>query len=68
MQDRLFIDKYWPDFSKVLHYRMLDVSSWKIIFNTKYGLKYQKKNAHRALEDIKESMAELQFYMSKVKK
>lgn len=68
MQDRLFIDKYWPNFSKVLHYRMVDVSSWKVIFNTKFGLKYEKKNAHRALEDIKESIAELQFYMSKIKR
>lgn len=68
MQDRLFIDKYWPNFSKVLHYRMVDVSSWKVIFNTKYGLKHEKKNSHRALDDIKESIAELQFYLSKVKK
>ena len=68
MQDRLFIDKYWPQFSKLLHYRMVDVSSWKVIFNTKFELKHQKKNAHRALDDIRESVAELQFYLSKIKK
>ncbi len=63
-QDRLFIDKYFTKFSSILHYRMLDVSSWKIIFNSKLGLKYQKKNSHRALDDIRESVAELQFYIS----
>jgi oligoribonuclease len=62
-QDRLFLDKYFSHFSKELHYRMLDVSSWKIIFNHKYGIKHQKANAHRALDDIKESIEELKFYL-----
>lgn len=65
-QDRLFIDKYFTKFSAMLHYRMLDVSSWKIIFNAKLGLKYDKKNAHRALDDIRESVAELQYYISHI--
>lgn len=67
MQDRLFIDKYWHELSGLLHYRMLDVSSWKIIFNSKYNMKYEKKNAHRALDDIKESISELQFYLNHLK-
>jgi oligoribonuclease len=67
MQDRQFIDKYWPKFSSILHYRMLDVSSWKIIFNNKFQLKHPKKNAHRALEDIHESIGELKFYLSRIK-
>src|SRR5437868_2869475 len=50
MQDRLFIDKYMPDLASRLHYRMLDVSSWKIIFNHKFNYVYQKSNKHRALE------------------
>jgi len=66
-QDRLFIDKYWPGFSAVLHYRMLDVSSWKVIFNSKFGIKYEKNNAHRALDDIQESIAELEFYLNYLK-
>ncbi|PWU16979.1 MAG: oligoribonuclease [Bdellovibrio sp.] len=66
-QDRLFIDKYFTRFSSLLHYRMLDVSSWKIIFNSRYGLKYEKQNAHRALDDIRESVSELQFYVSHVR-
>lgn len=62
-QDRMFIDKYLPGFASLLHYRMLDVSSWKIIFNERWNLKYQKKNAHRALDDIYESIAELKYYL-----
>lgn len=63
-QDRLFIDKYFTTFSRRLHYRMLDVSSWKIIFNNIYQRKYQKKQAHRAIDDIHESIDELKFYLS----
>jgi len=63
-QDRLFITKYFKKLDSQLHYRMLDVSSWKIVFNELYSLKYEKKNAHRALDDIEESVAELKFYLS----
>ncbi len=62
-QDRLFIDKYMHKLAARLHYRMLDVSAWKIVFNNKFGIKYEKKNAHRALDDIQESIAELNFYL-----
>jgi oligoribonuclease len=67
MQDRLFIDKYMPDLASRLHYRMLDVSSWKIIFNHKFNYVYQKSNKHRALEDIRESIQELRHYCDKIK-
>ncbi len=66
-QDRLFIDAQMPNFSDKLHYRMLDVSSWKIIFNNKFGLKHDKQSKHRALDDIHESIAELKFYLSHLK-
>ena len=62
-QDRLFIDKYFLELSARLHYRCLDVSSWKIIFNNKFDRTYKKQNAHRALDDIRESIGELRFYM-----
>ena len=65
-QDRLFIDKYFPKFAARLHYRMLDVSSWKIIFNNKFDFEYRKMNSHRALDDIRESIGELRAYMEKV--
>ena len=62
-QDRLFLDKYFHRFTSLLHYRMLDVSSFKIVFNHKYNIRYQKDNAHRALDDIRESVEELKFYL-----
>lgn len=62
-QDRLFIDRYFKNLSSLLHYRMLDVTSWKLIFQGKYHRAFKKKNTHRSLEDIRESIAELQFYM-----
>lgn len=67
MQDRLFINKYLPKFAGLLHYRMLDVTSWKIVMNTKYGIRHEKRNSHRALDDIKESISELRHYMSFLK-
>lgn len=65
-QDRLFIDAYFKKVSQRLHYRVLDVSSWKIIFNNKFGFHYKKQNAHRALDDIRESIGELRFYIDKI--
>lgn len=65
-QDRLFIDTYFKKVADRLHYRMLDVSSWKIIFNNKLGLLYKKQNAHRALDDIRESIGELRYYIDQI--
>lgn len=65
-QDRLFITKYFKKFNERLHYRSVDVTSWKIVLNEKFKIKYEKKNTHRALDDVGESIAELQFYLSHV--
>jgi oligoribonuclease len=65
--DRRFIDKYLPEFAKRLHYRMIDVSSFKEIFKDKYGIKYEKKDNHRAVEDIFASIEELKTYLALVK-
>lgn len=67
MQDRLFIDKYMPEFASLLHYRMVDVSSWKVILNNKFNFVYRKANNHRALDDIRESIQELRAYCDKIK-
>lgn len=67
-QDRIFINKYMPELAKKLHYRMLDVSSWKVIFNKKFGVKVNKSEKHRALEDVRESIIELKTYMSYIQK
>ena len=64
-QDRRFIDVYFKDFAKMLHYRMLDVTAWKIIMNEVYHVEYQKRDAHRALDDIRESIEELKRYKEK---
>ncbi len=66
-QDRKFIDQWLPRVSKRLHYRMLDVSAWKVVFEGKYGKKFAKPEAHRALEDIRGSIEELRYYLTKVK-
>ncbi len=66
-QDRKFIDNEWPRLSKRLHYRMLDVSAWKVVFEGKYRKKFAKPQTHRALEDIKGSIEELQYYLAKFK-
>lgn len=65
-QDRLFINKYFPTLAKRMHYRMLDVTSWKVIFQSLYKVKFEKKNTHRAIDDIRESIGELRFYMKHV--
>ena len=36
-QDRKFIENEWPKLDKRLHYRMLDVSAWKVVFDGKYN-------------------------------
>ncbi len=63
-QDRKFLDKYWPKAASRLHYRMLDVSSWKLVFNACYNEVVEKKGTHRALDDIRESIGELKHYQS----
>ncbi len=66
-QDRKFIDNEWPRLSERLHYRMLDVSAWKVVFEGKYRKKFAKPEAHRALDDIRGSIEELEYYQKKVK-
>lgn len=62
--DRRFIEAYLPLVAKRLHYRMIDVSSFKEIFRDKYGLAFKKGQTHRAIEDIRESIKELAYYLS----
>jgi oligoribonuclease len=62
--DRNFIKRWWPEVEDVLHYRMLDVSSWKILMQAKYDTSFEKKEVHRAFDDIQASIAELQHYLT----
>ncbi|MGK2896620.1 MAG: oligoribonuclease [Candidatus Saccharimonadales bacterium] len=66
-QDRKFIENEWSRLNDRLHYRMLDVSAWKVVFDGKYSKRFAKPESHRALEDIKGSIEELQYYLGKVK-
>jgi len=66
-QDRKFIENEWPRLNEQLHYRMLDVSAWKVVFEGKYRKKFAKPEAHRALSDIRGSIEELKYYLKKVK-
>ena len=64
-QDRRFLYKYMQNLEAYFHYRYLDVSTLKILAGLwapqiKEG--FQKKGSHQALDDIRESIAELQYY------
>lgn len=65
--DRRFIVNEWPRLDARLHYRMLDVSAWKVVFEGRFRKKFAKPEAHRALSDIRGSIEELQYYLKKVK-
>jgi oligoribonuclease len=64
-QDRRFLLRYMPHIENYLHYRMIDVSSLKTIVQSWYPPEAQQPHrhaAHTALEDIRQSIEELQFY------
>jgi len=65
--DRRFITAQWPRLDARLHYRMLDVSAWKVVFEGKFKKKFAKPEEHRALGDIRGSIMELQYYLGKIK-
>lgn len=64
-QDRMFLMQHMPSVHEYLHYRMIDVSTLKELVRRWYPggpTAPAKANSHRALDDIKESIAELRFY------
>lgn len=65
--DRRFIVFHWPRLDARLHYRMLDVSAWKVVFEGKFKKKFAKPEDHRALADIRGSIMELKYYLTKVR-
>lgn len=64
--DRMFLREYMPRLDQYLHYRIIDVSTVKELckrWNGSLFSKVPKKNlVHRGIDDIKESIQELQFY------
>ena len=65
-QDRRFIRRYMPALDNRLHYRMVDVSTIKELarrwFPQIIAKQKAKKETHRALDDIRESIDELRYY------
>ena len=63
-QDRRFLYKYMPNISNWLNYRNIDVSTVKeLAFRWFPDLpEFQKEEKHQALDDIRESIAELEYY------
>lgn len=66
-QDRKFIEREMPELNKRLHYRMLDVSAWKIYFENALKKKFTKPENHRAIDDINGSIEELKWYLTFLK-
>ncbi len=69
-QDRRFLVKYMPRLESYLHYRTIDVSSVKELvmrwYPTDHKMPRLKDQTHRVMNDIRESIEELQFYRRKV--
>jgi oligoribonuclease len=63
-QDRRFLYKYMPKLSDWLHYRNVDVTSLKELYFRWYPKleEFKKQEKHLALDDIRESIAELEYY------
>jgi oligoribonuclease len=64
--DRRFIERYMPELDRHLHYRIVDVSSLKILADRWYGdaavFPRSAAGEHDALVDIRNSVAELRHY------
>jgi oligoribonuclease len=67
--DRRFLAKYLPEIENYLHYRSVDVSSVKELAKRwfpKSGIDRPNKGGmHRAMDDVRESVRELQYYREK---
>jgi oligoribonuclease len=65
-QDRTFLKKYMPRLNERGHYRMVDVSTLKVLIQAWYPqqpeIYFKKSKEHRALIDIYESIEELRHY------
>ncbi len=68
--DRRFLVKYLPEVDAWFHYRSIDVSTVKELCRRWYTPAYKgapaKAGGHRALDDIRESVAELAYYRSAI--
>ncbi len=68
-QDRRFLARYMPELEAFFHYRNLDVSTLKELARRWQPSVYngfKKANTHQALDDIRESIGELQYYRERM--
>lgn len=63
--DMEFLVAQMPTLAEYFHYRLMDISSFKSLFYAIFGeaAKFPKRGSHDALDDIRESVAELEFYL-----
>ena len=64
-QDRRFMARLMPELESYFHYRNLDVSSLKELarrWAPKVEKSFKKKSSHLAMDDIKDSIRELEHY------
>lgn len=64
-QDRRFLVRYMPELSEYFHYRNIDVSTLKelaVRWKPEILNGFTKQNKHLALDDIRESIQELEYY------
>jgi len=68
--DRRFLARWLPEIDSFLHYRSVDVSTIKELarrwYPDAFSAQPKKTGAHRALDDILESVAELKYYREAV--
>lgn len=65
--DKRHIEDQLPRFASGLHYRVVDVSSFKVVAQLYRGTAYGgKTNSHHALDDIRESVDEFRFLMTQL--
>lgn len=67
-QDKAFLRKYMPELHDFFHYRIIDVSTIKELARRWYPdfAVFEKKETHRALEDIRESIHEARYYRQNI--
>lgn len=68
-QDRRFLAREMPRLERFFHYRNLDVSTLKILaqlWAPRVAAGFSKESGHRALSDIRDSIAELAWYRTRL--
>ncbi|OOF10728.1 MULTISPECIES: oligoribonuclease [Salinivibrio] len=68
-QDRRFLYRHMPALERYFHYRTVDVSTLKELvrrWKPEILNDFSKQGTHLALDDIRESIAELQFYRERI--